>query len=375
MSATINSDEYFNVLKLLQSVHNKKTNLRIPAALHGIHGIGKSEITVDLGQRLGYKVVVLNLSTQDVGDLLGIPFVGTDSKGKKSTQFAAPDWLNKHKEPVIYFLDEMNRAEPMVLQTMLPFVLEGRIHSHEIRPQDMVIAAMNPDTAEYTTECFTDEALISRFAHFYFEPEHAEFVQYCNIQGVHPAVIKSVTENAGALPSISVAEDSRINSAPDRRSFFKLGVLLNDIEDELFSKIGYKFISGMIGGDLAPIVVKNYQDTKEQYTLKQVIKGNTHLTRGDVDKFVAINDEIIAGIINKDPKLIDKKYKFTLKPKALKNFKSYFESMPIDTACGFLKSMKAILSKDSDTDEAIKILKKISGQIDKNFLTKVITSK
>jgi hypothetical protein len=64
--------------------------LRLPLALHGMHGIGKTESVCQIAAEMGYNFTALYLSTQDVSDLLGIPY--QDEK-TGATRFRTPDWL------------------------------------------------------------------------------------------------------------------------------------------------------------------------------------------------------------------------------------------------------------------------------------------
>lgn len=55
------------------SVLSSDGNNKLPIALWGYHGIGKTEIVKQVAKELNMNVVVLHLSTQDVTDLIGIP--------------------------------------------------------------------------------------------------------------------------------------------------------------------------------------------------------------------------------------------------------------------------------------------------------------
>jgi MoxR-like ATPase len=162
---SVSVKELRNIVKLV--IKAKKEGLRIPLAIHGQHGIGKTENVKQIAKEFGYNFVALYLSTQDTSDLLGIPYKARTEVTRpdgtvevhETTEFATPGWLKRgitSDRPTIFFLDEMNRAEPYVLQTMLPFSLEGTIHDHSIREQDIVVSAMNPESADYNVESNPD---------------------------------------------------------------------------------------------------------------------------------------------------------------------------------------------------------------------------
>ena len=85
--------------------------------LMGKHGIGKSQILEKFYTAKGCKVVSLFLGQMsDPGDLIGIPH-----KNEKTghTEFMPPYWFPTDDMPVVLFLDELNRARPEVLQTIM----------------------------------------------------------------------------------------------------------------------------------------------------------------------------------------------------------------------------------------------------------------
>ena len=89
--------------------------------LMGKHGIGKSQILEDFYGKQGCKVVTLFLGQMsDPGDLIGIP---RKNEATGHTEFMPPYWFPTDETPVVLFLDELNRARPEVLQTIMDLAL------------------------------------------------------------------------------------------------------------------------------------------------------------------------------------------------------------------------------------------------------------
>ena len=85
--------------------------------LVGNHGIGKSEFLTKYFQEKGLPVVSLFLGQMaDPGDLIGLPH--KDEKNGK-TEFMPPYWFPIDGKPICLFLDELNRARPEILQTVM----------------------------------------------------------------------------------------------------------------------------------------------------------------------------------------------------------------------------------------------------------------
>ena len=130
----------------------------------GRHGIGKTEIHKQLAKSMGLDLIYLTFgAVEDVGDIIGLPEF-TEQDGVKKTSHIMPSWFPTTGNKLI-FLDEFNRAKPQILQSMLPFVLEGRLHTHKLPENCHIVVAGNPPTDEYDVTLFEDNALFSRFCH------------------------------------------------------------------------------------------------------------------------------------------------------------------------------------------------------------------
>ena len=152
--------------------------------LQGKHGIGKSAIVREFSLDSGFYLTELFLSNQEVGDLIGYPV--TENNIQK---WSVPEWLHRmHEESkkgkhCILHLDELNRADPDVLQAALQLVLEGKIHEHSLPVLDsrrtFIIASINPPGEEYNVHEL-DPALLDRFLLFKVKPDLEAFLDFCS---------------------------------------------------------------------------------------------------------------------------------------------------------------------------------------------------
>ena len=106
MAININTKELKNLLESTPPTHN--------IMLAGKHGIGKSKIITDFFEAKGQKVVTLFLGQMsDPGDLIGLP---NKDEATGKTVFMPPYWFPTDGQPVVLFLDELNRARPEILK-------------------------------------------------------------------------------------------------------------------------------------------------------------------------------------------------------------------------------------------------------------------
>ena len=121
---TLNISELKETLELTPSTQN--------IMLVGKHGIGKSEILTSYFRSKGMKVVTLFLGQMaDPGDIIGIPskVEKQDAAGKATsrTDFTPPYWFPQDDQPIVLFLDELNRARPEILQTVMDLTLNRKL--------------------------------------------------------------------------------------------------------------------------------------------------------------------------------------------------------------------------------------------------------
>ena len=249
------------ILKLLIQI---KPQVNIPASLWGHHGIGKTQIVREIAKELQYKCVVLNLANQSPEDLLG----QIDGKGGNHR----PKWLEETKQPVIYFLDEMNRAPKYVLQCMFNFLNEGRLHQYEIKSQDVIVSANNPqNSTDYEVTEFDDSAWTSRQAHFGVQPTKEEFVNYLSHQTKNDIIQKAISKSAELVDIPHTRLTPTVG--PDNRALEKISRLFDILNEQDIEDVGADIISAMIGMDAAQTIMHVYKDQKKnEYDFKTLLK-------------------------------------------------------------------------------------------------------
>lgn len=142
--------------------------------LVGNHGIGKSEILTEYFSGKGMKVVPLFLGQMsDPGDLIGIPN-RNNTIGK--TEFMPPYWFPLDGKPIVLFLDELNRARPEVLQTIMDLALNRTLAGRKLPDGSRIISAVNDGDQYQLTDL--DPALVSRFNVVTFRPTTQEGTYY-----------------------------------------------------------------------------------------------------------------------------------------------------------------------------------------------------
>lgn len=259
--------------------------------LSGRHGIGKSEILTKYYQDKGMKVVALFLGQMsDPGDLIGLP--NKDEKTCK-TEFMPPYWFPVDGKPVVLFLDELNRARPEVLQTIMDLALNRKLAGKVLPEGSVVISAVN-DGEEYQLTDL-DPALVSRFNIYSFNPTPAEWLLWAEGKKLDERVIDFIRDHNEWLdgdPS-KVNKYEGLEKSPDRRAWKKVSDLIkgaSDLDDDY-----KKFVAGIIGVRATAAffaAVKDMTQISGKEILEDFKKCEKALAKFKVHQLSVINEDM-----------------------------------------------------------------------------------
>lgn len=220
--------------------------------LVGNHGIGKSEILTEYFSGKGMKVVPLFLGQMsDPGDLIGIPN-RNNTTGK--TEFMPPYWFPLDGKPIVLFLDELNRARPEVLQTIMDLALNRALAGRKLPDGSRIISAVNAGDQYQLTDL--DPALVSRFNVVTFRPTTQEWLLWADKVGVDARVRDFIRENPIWLdknPDAKEGVDTGLDKTPDRRAWKRVSDILKTAGD--INPIVTKAMSAIVGPKAASALV------------------------------------------------------------------------------------------------------------------------
>ncbi|MDD6001734.1 MAG: AAA family ATPase [Bacteroidales bacterium] len=279
-----------NTIELLEILDKTPANQNI--MLVGKHGIGKSEILTNYYTEKGFKVVALFLGQMsDPGDLIGLPIKNAES-GR--TEFLPPYWFPNDDEPVVLFLDELNRARPEVLQTIMDLALNRKLAGRTLPKGSRLISAVN-DGEEYQLTDL-DPALVSRFNVYGFRPTYKEWLLWAEKQKLDSRVTDFISSNPDWLDG-NVADrpqiDSGLEKFPDRRAWKKVSDIILHIRD--LDQTDQKMIAGVIGVQAAQKFYASASAAKiigGREVLLNFDKVESRISKYKVHQFSTLNEGI-----------------------------------------------------------------------------------
>jgi hypothetical protein len=272
----------------------------ISPMLWGQAGIGKTAIMKQISRELGYNFIYLTLAAvEDNSDLIGLLSPIKDENGQDhAVRHLKPDWFPTAPKNFI-FIDEANRLPKSLIQSMLTFILDKKLHTHYLPPDSHIFMAANPPTDDYIVGDISDKALISRLCHITLEPSVEEFLEFCALTGKSDDVISFIQENPEMLETKETGYLPDIH--PDRRSWadFVSPFLLTEPPKELVFEI-VKGLVGTAGAVKLDTHLKSKQnkvrgkDVLNSYTL--VLKRRVRENENNLDMLNIIVEEIVREI-------------------------------------------------------------------------------
>lgn len=349
MAVMINISELKETLESTPSTQN--------IMLVGRHGIGKSEILTGYFNSKGMKVVTLFLGQMaDPGDIIGLPSrvekQDADGNVTSHTDFTPPYWFPQDGKPIVLFLDELNRARPEILQTVMDLTLSRKLAGKTLPEGSYVISAVNDGDEYQLTDL--DPALVSRFNIYEFRPTVEEWLNWAAGQGLDERVINFIQDNPTWLDSDSSGKQrdyQGLEKSADRRAWKKVSDIM--LKVSVINDIHKRIIAGIVGAGAAAAFIRNVQQhnvitgkdllLKYDKTMKTVEKYQLH-------EFAILNESVFRFLENtkfdeREKQLVAKNLGLYIdflctkkKKEALANFTSIFEKGTYDKATVFIFS-------------------------------------
>ena len=295
-----------------------------PILLRGRHGVGKSCVVYQTANTMGLPVVERRASQMTEGDLVGLPVI----EGNVTT-FNPPDWFKQAcDEPVLLFLDEVDRATAEVRQGIFELTDSRKLNGHVLHPETLVFAAVNGgEHGEQYQVGEMDPAELDRWTVFDVEPTVEDWLGWAK-DNVNEIVWDFINQNHNHLEHKGDFEPNKVY--PSRRSWDRFNecvVAANLLEDEGRKQgLGtiYELACAFVGFEAAV----SFRDFAEKYE-RQVTWQNV-VVEGDIAKTAefGINDHSAlvekmeaAGVFNEE-----------LPADQIANVAQYFVTLPSEVA-------------------------------------------
>ena len=295
MAVAISVDELYGIFEATPASQN--------ILLVGNHGIGKSRIVEDYFTSKGMTVTALFLGQMsDPGDLIGLPRLNEET-GK--TDFMPPYWFPTDGVPIVLFLDELNRARPEMLQTVMDLVLNRKLAGRKLPKGSRIISAVNAGEQYQVGEL--DPALVSRFNIYTLHPTVQDWLTWAKLADVDERVIKFIAARPDKLDSRFDPSADSLEKSPDRRAWERVSDVLKGVKSP--EPVHAKLVAGIVGALTASSLFESFKETSVsgKDVVEQYPDVADKVEAMSIEIFPILNDDILAYIDS----LSTRKKKFT----------------------------------------------------------------
>jgi hypothetical protein len=328
--------------------------------VRGRHGIGKSWVAYQTAQGLTWDaearttrpivdgevslpVVEIRASQMTEGDLLGLPSPHEmDINGEKAASLRPFAWLVRAcTQPVVLFLDEVDRATTEVRQGFFQLGDSRQINGWKLHPGTVVFGAVNggPHSAQYQVADM-DPAELDRWVTFDVEPSVEDWLNWGKSE-VHTIIWDFINHNRNHLEHKSNFEPGVVY--PSRRSWHRLSNTFSKISmlDDEHADLGliFNLSHGFVGFEAAVAFRDFVQNYERQVTPEDIlIHGKFEKTKdfGLVDHVALIDKMEAAGHFGE-----------ILDIPVIENLVTYFELMPAEARMRLFTTLTAANSQIS----------------------------
>jgi hypothetical protein len=296
------------------------TDVTKPVLLRGRHGVGKSQVVYQVAEGIGLPVVERRASQMTEGDLVGLPKTDGDV-----TSFCPPDWFKTAcDEPVILFLDEVDRATIEVRQGIFELTDSRKLNGHRLHPNTLIFAAINGgEHGQQYQVGEMDPAELDRWTVFDVEPTVEDWLDWAK-ERLDSVVWDFINQNRNHLEHATDFEPNKVY--PSRRSWERLDECLASAKlyEQGASPILYNLASAFVGFEAAVSFNDFIQNYDRQVTVEDI------LVKGEIDKTkdFSINDH--TALVEKLEAVAS--FKEELPEEQIQNLAKYFMTLPSEVA-------------------------------------------
>jgi len=337
--------------------------------LEGESGIGKTSIIEQYAKENNMDCIIMGVASLDHIEFYGRT-VSTDIiagfNDKKFTVFnkSIPSWVSrilqndKNNKETLLFIDELNRAEPQNLQSLMNLILKKEFGSDSIQlPESLfIVAAGNPiDDGDYLVESL-DKAMLSRMA-----------------------IVKVVTTLESWKKNYALKFDSKykrqkihplvINYLDDNRADFLLGAHEDDMSDpgmdprrwDMISRLLYSYEKNKTNSSNLITLLSTVSSKEVAPKLASYINQSNVLTFSKIEKLLT---EFLTSNQKKDfnAYLLKEKNNNSNYLELIKNIESQWNNAQPVTQVNILTSAFFALQAKSITDDIFAIILTLSSE-------------
>ncbi len=249
-----NLDALWSNDRELHTQYADTASLIPPIMVWGAPGVGKSTAVRELTRELGIGFIDVRLAQREPMDMRGLPVPDADSV----KWLVSSEWPRDPASRGIIMFDELTAADKTLQVAAYEFILDRRLGALYSVPPGWYIMAAGNRVEDRAVSCAMSSTLANRFLHVEVEAEAESFIDWANMNHLHPAVINFIRYRPEMLFSQDGEDLQR--GWPSPRSWERVSTMLK-IAEKNKNKTRLKFtIPGLVGLGAAGEFLAFYKD-------------------------------------------------------------------------------------------------------------------
>lgn len=328
--------------------------------LVGQSGVGKSQIIHQVARDMNLSKVA-DVRTAHFS-ILGGGVPKLQSESNRFFNILLPPQFPEEDESAIIFFDEINQGMSHAISMFFSLIEDRRIYDYELGNKVSIIAAMNPNTAQYVVQNIESNAAIRRRLKFMFVISnakdfltHARTSQFhytdmvCKAIGpqskpCHPSVLEFLESSPSCIEDAKARDSNKQYPCPatwqkvstDCYVMEKEGIPLTGD----FARIRF---SGSIGVTMAQQLSGYIQDKSAFVSADDVVlhfervkdKLDKLVENGALERLVSLTSDVLEYIFIHEPKDVNK---------TAENFIKYLQIIPNDASIAAMQQIASVAS-------------------------------
>jgi len=308
------------------------TSANYPIMIRGRHGIGKSQLVYQLGERLGMKVIERRASQMQEGDLVGMPKQAPSwtEQGTEYASFNSFGWFVECCEnPRILFFDEVDRGQQVIRQGIMELTDSRKLFGKTLHPGTIIVAAVNG--GKYGSEYQVgemDPAELDRWTVYDVEPSVEDWLAWAKDE-VHPVMWNFINHNRDHLEHKGSFEPDEVY--PSRRAVVRLDSVLSRGNYYVKTKEKLDSIMNLAMGFLGLGTAVAFREFIMNYEFQLTVEDIVDSGRYKETEAWGINDHLAMTVKIGNSGVLTQE----LTDHQLKNVANYFVMLPSEAAAKF----------------------------------------
>lgn len=287
--------------------------------IYSLPGIGKSESLKNLAKTPEHiRVIDINA---EFGGSLAMPIQSIHEVGgnaKAEVLHALHEDISKLKkhalehpdDPHYLFLDEFNRGDEFMKQTLMQLLLNTKVPGHDLPENIFVVGAGNTASNVFTTDAVDNEvnpidvAGRDRIAPFFVQLDANGWLRWAYQHDVHEKVIQFIESQDSPEEVLYQAPETVDGTGATPRSWTKLSGLLDIFTDHSDLGLMQPLIASQIGTHLATKFV-NFLNTQGSFSIRDLLSDS----QTSLEKFESLNNTDKRQALMLMPRFVEKHLK------------------------------------------------------------------